>query len=336
MKFLDKFKNLFTDEEFIEEETELEEPETVKPPKLPQVMLDSIEKTEQAKDMIKAKEKESVSDREITKTNTKFNFPVEFTDDDFKSTRSSRNVVTKVREKEKEIESTKTLYSSSKREVKKEKFRCTPIISPVYGILDKNYKKEEVVSKEEKKYELHRPSKKVDFETVRKKAFGDLTDSIKDNLLCEDCELLKESIKREQLERIKSDNLLDDMTRDDDSSKDEENYYDFGVSYVEKEVKEHVTEVKPIKVEEDSNMIEEHLNNEDNILDDFPNNEELPSEDDNYKDLEIVNYNNMDPVAEKVETKEVPKRSEKNKMDNLELTDDLFNLIDSMYTDGEE
>ena len=44
----------------------------------------------------------------------------------------------------------------------------------------------------------------------------------------------------------------------------------------------------------------------------------------------------MDPVAEKIETKELPKRSEKNKLDDLELTDDLFNLIDSMYAEDDK
>ena len=49
MGLLDKFKNLFTDEELIEEEKEIEEPKKQEP-KLPQVMMDSIEKTELNKD----------------------------------------------------------------------------------------------------------------------------------------------------------------------------------------------------------------------------------------------------------------------------------------------
>ena len=97
MGLLDKFKNLFTDEELIEEEKEIEEPKKQEP-KLPQVMMDSIEKTELNKEVIK--DKEIVSDRTLVQTKTKFNFPVEFTDEDFKATRSSKNIVTKVREQE--------------------------------------------------------------------------------------------------------------------------------------------------------------------------------------------------------------------------------------------
>jgi len=331
MGLLDKFKNLFTDEEYVEEEKEIEEEIKIKPPKLPQVMVDEVEKNELNKEVLK--EKDIVSDRTLVQTKTKFAFPVEFNDEDFKATRSSRNIVTKV--KEQEVKNTKPLYSSGiKKETKTEKkFRCTPIISPVYGILDKNYKKEEVVSKEENKTTIQRPSKKIDFDSVRRKAFGDLTDDIKDNLLCQTCELYKESITRTRMSMLNDNDLLSEMTVDNkEEIKDEENYYDFGVSYTEKET---ITEIKPIKVEK--TPIEKLSEELPLPEDDFPNNEELPSneENDNILDDLIVNCNSLEPVAEKIETKEVPTRESKNKLDNLDLTDDLFNLIDSMYEDGE-
>ena len=49
------------------------------------------------------------------------------------------------------------------------KFRPSPIISPIYGILDKNYKKEEIVSREEKMSGLVDSS----IDNVRKKAYGE-------------------------------------------------------------------------------------------------------------------------------------------------------------------
>ena len=58
------------------------------------------------------------------------------------------------------------------KEVKK--FKPSPIISPVYGILDKNYKKEDVVDKKDRKITSSYASKKVDLDTVRRKAFGEL------------------------------------------------------------------------------------------------------------------------------------------------------------------
>lgn len=323
MGLFDKFKNLFTDEEYIEEEKEVEEEIKIKPPKLPQVMMDSIEKTEKSKEVLKEPVKEeTVSDRTLIKTNTKFNFPVEFNDDDFKTTRSSRNIVTKVKEEE----NIKNLYSNNKVEEKPKKFKCTPIVSPVYGILDKNYTKEEVKSKDETKYDMKRPTKNLNFEMIRKKAFGDLSDEIKENMLCEDCELLKKSIAETKIEIMHSDNLLSEMTKE--KKEEDDNYYDFGISYTSKE---EVTELKPTKLakeeKDDLNLLE----------DDFPNNEEVPENVENsYNDLEIVNYNSMDPVAEKIETREESNKKKQNKLDNLDLTDDLFNLIDSMYQEEEK
>ena len=49
-------------------------------------------------------------------------------------------------------------------------------------------------------------------------------------------------------------------------------------------------------------------------------------------EIPIEDCNNNKVVAEKIEVKEEKDKSK----DNLELTDDLFNLIDSMYQDKEE
>ena len=75
-------------------------------------------------------------------------------------------------------EETHGLYEG--RQVKK-KFTPTPVISPVYGILDKNYKKEDVVSKKE--IRLSTPSnKKLDLDTIREKAYGDLSIDISNSM----------------------------------------------------------------------------------------------------------------------------------------------------------
>ena len=59
---------------------------------------------------------------------------------------------------------------------------------------------------------MKRPSKKVDFETVRKKAFGNLVDEIKENLMCENCELYKE-VKR--ISSVSNEELLSDLMDDE-------------------------------------------------------------------------------------------------------------------------
>lgn len=51
---------------------------------------------------------------------------------------------------------------------KSTKFKPSPIISPIYGILDKNYRKEEVITKKE----IHISYGKANLDEVRDKAFG--------------------------------------------------------------------------------------------------------------------------------------------------------------------
>ena len=201
-------------------------------------------------------------------------------------------------EKEKK-KSVSELYTK-KIEKKKEKhvFKATPIISPVYGILDKNYKKEELKAKKESEYELKRPSKKVDFESVRMKAFGTLADELQDNLLDD----LTDVKQTSNVEVYHDESLLDDII--EDSNKEdttigtaEENYYDFGVAY------------------------------------EVPKDKDVDS-----SDVKIVNHNDEEVVAEKIEVKEEKKgeNKESSSTDDMELTDDLFNLIDSMYEERED
>lgn len=81
--------------------------------------------------------------------------------------------------KESYTESIKTRDYSYTREShyeEKEKkvFKPSPIISPIYGILDKNYRKEEVVTKRETR--ISNNFNKPDLDTVRNKAFKEVED----------------------------------------------------------------------------------------------------------------------------------------------------------------
>ena len=242
---------------------------------------------------------------------------------------------------QKEEEKKSTLYSK-KEEVKPKKFKPTPVISPVYGVLDKNYTKDEVKVQDENAYEIQRSSKKIDFETVRNKAFGNLTDDIRNNL-CENCELYQEvKITKNADKKRDDDNLLSDMLEERTSSENvsigdaEENYFDFGVSYEQ-----------PRK------------DSADVIIN--ANNVNLDAGD---SEIKIVNHNMEEASAEKIEVKEEPpKRETSNKKledtiefeknlipeeeaidilnnysaeDNKNEDNDIFNLIDSMYDEEEK
>ena len=308
MGLLDKLKNLFTDEEEIIETQEIEveeEPKVEETPKLPTFMREKIEKEEKKINILeeKAAEEEILSDRNLVKPDNSFKFPLAFDDKDFEvPSYNSQNVIQKVKEQEKEKKKSVSELYAKKEEKKKEKhvFKATPIISPVYGILDKNYKKEELKAKKESDYELKRPSKKVDFESVRKKAFGTLADELQDNLL-EDLTDVKET---KNVEVYHDEELLSDITKES-NNKDttigvaEENYYDFGVEY-------------EVPKEQDSNTSTE--------------------------EVKIINHNDEEVVAEKIEVKEEPKKNDKvlSSTDDEELTDNLFDLIDSMYEERDD
>lgn len=318
MGLFDKIKDLFTDEEEIYETKEIEV-EDEEQHQLPTFMRNKIEKEEQENKILEEKIKKEEEQVAVLIENTpkkeEVKFPFNFDDEDFvEPTRYSRSIV----QKEKSIEKVKepqvpTIkpYSNKKETEKPKKFKPTPVISPVYGILDKNYRKEEVISKEEDAYAIQRASKKVDFESVRKKAYGTLSDDIKANL-CENCELLKEIKVNKKIEKLTKEDLLYNMTIDEDEERVEvasdnitlaeatENHDDFGVTY----------EIPPRRSRSDD-------------------------------EVKIVNHAEEEVVGEQVVVKETPvevkqevtnnESLDEKKAKDLELTDDLFNLIDSMY-----
>lgn len=365
MGLMDKFKNLFTDEEIIEDD-EVEEPVKIKEikkeepkevNKLPTFMREKIEKEEKSKPIVNdftpdfsmnsmnnelkvtsKEEQMNVNGQENleTKENNNFKFPIAFEDSDFteisrvsrQAMRSKSHVDISEPVKKapnKNIDTKKTekkvteLYKDKKKEkVEEKKFKATPIISPIYGVLDKNYKTEELEPIKGDNYEVKRPSKNVDFDSVRKKAYGTLSDDIKENLMCENCEYLKKakSCKKESL----NDNLMyDALCESDDVTLDEatENYFDYGVEYQKK--------VEPVKVIEDDVKIVNHTEEK------KKKNNTIPPVKSSINLLSTIKKSMGE--SEEVNNNNVGTSS---KNENLELTDDLFSLIDSMYEEGKD
>jgi len=299
MKFLDKIKDLFSDEEEVIEtkEIEIEDEEDIEEErKLPTFMRNKIEEEQKREEERKQREipfrekEEIISDNEIVRTriNNNFSFPIDMDEPNTKPvtrpTYSSQNVL----EREKKVSDlyNKSELYSKREEPKPKKFKPTPVISPVYGVLDKNYTKDEVKVSDERTYELQRPSRKVDFETVRNKAFGSLTDDIRNNL-CENCELYQEvKITKAADLKLRSDKeeeLLADIKEDITLGDAEDNYFDFGVDY-EIPTREDTSTVKITRTKE-------------------------------VEEIKIVNHNDEESVAEKIEVKEPPKEDN----DELEI-----------------
>lgn len=192
-----------------------------------------------------------------------------------------------------EIESKLESYTRSYGEKKevvvpiKKQFIPTPVISPVYGILDENYSKDDITVKEEKKkFKLTSTleSDVLTIDDVRLKAFGTLEDEI-DSSLFEDDGIFIE----DELDINLEDNLLNDEL---DKLSDDE--LDIELS-VEKPVRSRrKTKIEP----EADNMIEEVLSRSYDIEEDNDR-EESTEDDDNLYMSENDLFNLIDSMYEK-------------------------------------
>ena len=60
-------------------------------------------------------------------------------------------------------------------------FKPSPVISPVYGVLDKNYTREEIIERQENITRTTNP-KDMNYDAVRRKAYGTLEDELENTL----------------------------------------------------------------------------------------------------------------------------------------------------------
>ena len=188
MGVFSKLKGIFYDEveeEEIEDEKEeldkvskfvkrekKEEPEM---PKIEEVKYKEEpveEEKEEPKEEVK-KEENTFNERDLFRSERTFNF-VDFSDDEEEEiVPSRRNVLSEANRAPK--------LETPVREVTENKaFKPTPVISPIWGVLDKDYKKEEIVEKESTEDKIN--AAVTSYDTVRRKAYGTLEDELEDTL----------------------------------------------------------------------------------------------------------------------------------------------------------
>lgn len=254
MGLIDKFKNMFTEEVEVEEpiKKEVTQVEITAPSK-------KIKDKEDNSELVKKLEEKKEVKEEIKKEED-FSFPVFFDDDDFKE-------IEKTKEKEKKEEpvfrekkyhensyretyrnekkelyqgnvSPKTTYVGRKEEAKM--FKPTPIISPIYGVLDKNYHKEDITTRNDIKIGKAIKTNEVTVDDIRKKAYGTLEDDLESNLtfheqseekkepdtdLFEEFEVKEEVPSREEKNK-NIDNLVEEeLNNGHDDFKDDEDLF---------------------------------------------------------------------------------------------------------------
>lgn len=125
------------------------------------------------------------------KVEQKFSFP-EFDDEDFMVASKKPEPIIPVKKEEPK----RVLYQGSRRKEETKKFKPSPIISPIYGLLDNqgNSIKEEVGSDKSSK------SDEVTIDEVRKKAYGALDDELEDTIKRLSTKTIEEAEKEIEVE----------------------------------------------------------------------------------------------------------------------------------------
>lgn len=226
----------------------------------------------------------------------------------------------------------------------KKPFTPSPVISPVYGILDKNYKKDDIVDKQggmkreplvktvskpviqKEETELRKSSTlyEVDIDSVRKKAYGEL----------EDLENTLTSIELPVIEEKEEEPIVttfEETYEKEEPSIEEQLDEKYDVSDITPESLSETNDLDKVVEEElEDKQVEKKEQKKSKILDELEKTSTLQILDDIEKEL-----NSIRPISKKedeVEEEELPSRDKED--DTLES--DLFHLIDSMYQEGEE
>ena len=206
----------------------------------------------------------TVSEREIFKSEKTFNFPA-FDEEEFDSfvpKKRSMNVLEHERKKQEKKPEVKTDYRRDYKRIEEvketkevKKFRPSPIISPVYGILDKNYTPDEITTRVDTT-----PSRSLDVDTVRKKAFGTKEEKEAIKVKEEEEEILIDKTLEERLEKARTiDELLKDSSDeviDIPDSIDEEIDESFpSIEHLDEEEHEEEVEISPKKRDEHEDIV---------------------------------------------------------------------------------
>lgn len=196
MGLLDKVKNLFTEEV----DVEVEDVKPVKKPKKEKKEKIKREKREEKhEDIQKEVIKVEIPSPEQTRTTRSqmntyddtlekeddYKFPF-FDDDDFDVVETKQ-----VPKKEEKVHKTE-IYNPQKEE--KKVFTPSPIISPVYGFLDKDYQKEEIVKNKERR--------RATVDEIRNKAYGGLESDIETTLFGENRMTFDDKEDTKELDKV--------------------------------------------------------------------------------------------------------------------------------------
>lgn len=185
MGVFSKLKNIFYDEVEVDEpskEIKIDKPvkkEIVEKPRVEEIKIVRQEekiKEPEVKEEVK-NEPTFGSERDLFRSEKTFNF-TQFDDEDEEVLPPRRNVLDRERDRRTTRQEVKEPAVVEQPKV----FKPSPVISPIYGILDKDYKKEEIAPKKVEIKETQLSTSAANYDTVRRKAYGTLEDDLEDTL----------------------------------------------------------------------------------------------------------------------------------------------------------
>lgn len=301
MGLFGKIKNIFYDEEIVDVP---EEPKSVEKPKIEEVKVEKkVEPIKRETPVINTTP--TYSEREIftRETTNTFKFPM-LDEEEVKPVRTRVNALESAR-MEKKKEETEKARTDKYKDLFKENtttsskpdriFKPSPVISPVYGVLDKNYTREEIIERQENITRTTNP-KDMNYDAVRRKAYGTLEDELESTL-----SKLSEPEIHEKVEKPvtkEEEKSIEDLLNEIEGNRN------MSIGDIEEKIKD--------KMEEEE---EEDSISDDEFLKEFMARTSK-------KEEETIK-------EEKATTKEEDVDADKT------LEHDLFNLIDSMYEDKE-
>ena len=330
MSFINKVKNFFyedveeDDEEFEAREAAKREARLKKEEeKRRKTEIDRIERQrrQEVKEFAKPAN-DDLSERELFKSEKTFNFPMDLGDNIFDQT--DYVPIEEIQEEtRKEVKEEKNLYArSSKQTVSTstkssinlnndndpKRFHPSPVVSPVYGVLDKNYTVDDVIDKNlSKTKEFSIEKKSVDFDTVRNKAYKELDDEIEKTLTGK--KDIFYNLEEEEKEK-NTDTIEDFIEQEYDKDENDDGHGEDDVIITYEGENNEVSKSEPMVEEEENFDIELS------------------------PDVEIVS----EPKEEKKtrRSKKIEKEPEEEYEEEDKEKEDLFNLIDNMYNDEED
>ena len=277
MGLFGKIKNIFYDEEIVDVP---EEPKSVEKPKIEEVKVEKkVEPIKRETPVINTTP--TYSEREIftRETTNTFKFPM-LDEEEVKPVRTRVNALESAR-MEKKKEETEKARTDKYKDLFKENtttsskpdriFKPSPVISPVYGVLDKNYTREEIIERQENITRTTNP-KDMNYDAVRRKAYGTLEDELESTLSKlsepEIHEKVEKPVTKEEEKSIEDllneiegnrnmsigdieEKIKDKMEEEQESISDDEFLKEFMARTSKKEEEETIKEEKATTKEED-------------------------------------------------------------------------------------